>query len=176
MVDNNPISFLHQPANGVPCQPFRCDGHGHGAQDRHLSAVLLPLLQSLALFPDVRPILEARFHLAAWFVTRLALTPGPPAADQQGHPRKAVAAAVAGGRRAGEGAVAAAGQRAREQHTEAREAGGEGCVSEGGSACSGSGAAGAGGACASSAWQQPVAGSHVGLRHRHPTASGSGAA
>ncbi len=74
LVDNNPLSFLHQPANGVPCQPFRGD-----PDDRHLSSVLLPLLQSLALFPDVRPILEARFKLHDWFAQRGLLPPAPPA-------------------------------------------------------------------------------------------------
>jgi hypothetical protein len=46
----------------VPCQPFR------GAEtDCQLLGVILPLVSSLSEARDVRPVLCARFKLAAWF-------------------------------------------------------------------------------------------------------------
>ena len=61
LVDNCPYSFLSQPSNGVPCLPY------HGCRhDNQLLTVILPLVQSLSLFPDVRPILSARFRMAQW--------------------------------------------------------------------------------------------------------------
>lgn len=56
------MSFLLQPANGVPVRPY----HGAGS-DTQLLGVMLPLLASLAQVPDVRPVLRERFKLAAWF-------------------------------------------------------------------------------------------------------------
>jgi hypothetical protein len=50
LVDDNSAAFLLHPSNGVPCKPWT----GLDAADDHLPAVILPLLQSLALFQDVR--------------------------------------------------------------------------------------------------------------------------
>eukprot|EP00197_Chlamydomonas_leiostraca_P014553 CAMPEP_0202861824 /NCGR_PEP_ID=MMETSP1391-20130828/3083_1 /ASSEMBLY_ACC=CAM_ASM_000867 /TAXON_ID=1034604 /ORGANISM="Chlamydomonas leiostraca, Strain SAG 11-49" /LENGTH=410 /DNA_ID=CAMNT_0049541261 /DNA_START=365 /DNA_END=1597 /DNA_ORIENTATION=+ len=59
LVDNSHFSCMMQPSNAVPCMPFHGD-----PDDRCLQSVLC-LLQSLALYQDVRPILDARFKLAA---------------------------------------------------------------------------------------------------------------
>eukprot|EP00271_Cylindrocystis_brebissonii_P001117 TRINITY_DN113_c0_g1_i1.p1 TRINITY_DN113_c0_g1~~TRINITY_DN113_c0_g1_i1.p1 ORF type:complete len:343 (-),score=57.50 TRINITY_DN113_c0_g1_i1:1699-2727(-) len=66
IVDNNPFSFLLQPVNGIPCVPFT----GHHPEDRQLLDVLLPLLEALSVEPDVRPVLERRFHMPTWFRNR----------------------------------------------------------------------------------------------------------
>jgi RNA polymerase II subunit A small phosphatase-like protein len=65
LVDNNPFTLLLQPCNGVPCQPY------HPAQpDHQLLDVILPLVSILASVADVRPVLESRFGLPAWFRSR----------------------------------------------------------------------------------------------------------
>ena len=63
LVDDTPLAFLHQPANGVPVLGFRGD-----PDDRLLAEAVLPLLRTLAGAPDVRPLLERRFDMARWFV------------------------------------------------------------------------------------------------------------
>jgi hypothetical protein len=63
LVDDTPLAFLHQPANGVPVLGFRGD-----PDDRLLGEAVLPLLQTLAAAPDVRPLLERRFDMSSWFV------------------------------------------------------------------------------------------------------------
>ena len=56
LVDNNPISFLCQPKNGIPVPDFV------GEPDNALPAVL-KLLQELEPLPDVRPRLDEIFHM-----------------------------------------------------------------------------------------------------------------
>ncbi|OQR82942.1 CTD small phosphatase-like protein [Achlya hypogyna] len=58
LVDNNPISFLPQPRNGIPLPSFLDD-----AADRALPLVLDVLL-ALRHVADVRPCLDRVFHLA----------------------------------------------------------------------------------------------------------------
>eukprot|EP00775_Hariotina_reticulata_P011272 gene11273-11422_t len=65
LVDNNLHSFLLQPSNGLPCQPY------HGANsDGQLMGVILPLLQSLAQLDDIRPLLAAKFRVREWLASR----------------------------------------------------------------------------------------------------------
>jgi hypothetical protein len=63
LVDDTPLAFLHQPANGVPVLGFRGD-----PDDRLLGEAVLPLLRTLAAAPDVRPLLERRFDMGSWFL------------------------------------------------------------------------------------------------------------
>ncbi|KVI09950.1 CTD nuclear envelope phosphatase 1-like [Cynara cardunculus var. scolymus] len=63
IVDNNPFSFLLQPANGIPCIPFSAGQ----PRDDQLLEVLLPLLKQLSEQRDVRQILYERFHMPEWF-------------------------------------------------------------------------------------------------------------
>jgi hypothetical protein len=74
LVDDTPLAFLHQPANGVPVLGFRGD-----PDDRLLTEAVLPLLQALDGAPDVRPVLARRFNMRRWFVSH-GYPPGPPAA------------------------------------------------------------------------------------------------
>ncbi|CAI5969815.1 unnamed protein product [Closterium sp. NIES-65] len=62
IIDNNPFAFLLQPVNGVPCVPF----FGGEGSDRQLLQVLLPLLETLSLQPDVRPFLSSHFRMPLW--------------------------------------------------------------------------------------------------------------
>ncbi|CAI5534715.1 unnamed protein product [Closterium sp. Naga37s-1] len=62
IIDNNPFAFLLQPVNGVPCVPF----FGGEGSDRQLLQVLLPLLETLSLLPDVRPFLSSHFRMPLW--------------------------------------------------------------------------------------------------------------
>ncbi|GMH33605.1 hypothetical protein BSKO_01439 [Bryopsis sp. KO-2023] len=62
LVDNRPYSFLLQPANGIPCTPFR-----GRVQDGQLLGVILPLLESLSYVRDIRPVLNNHFKMASWF-------------------------------------------------------------------------------------------------------------
>lgn len=71
LVDNSPYSFLLQPSNGIPCIPY----HGE-AKDMHLLHVILPLLEVLSEVDDIRPILHARFGMAAWFKSKGIQMPG----------------------------------------------------------------------------------------------------
>jgi TFIIF-interacting CTD phosphatase-like protein len=57
LVDNNPISFVTHPSNGIPIEPFY-----DNPQDMELSAVL-DLLHVLNEESDVRPILKDLFKL-----------------------------------------------------------------------------------------------------------------
>jgi Dullard-like phosphatase family protein len=57
LVDNNPLSFLANPSNGILVSSFYND-----PQDTTLPAVM-DLLDELNEQPDVRPILESRFGL-----------------------------------------------------------------------------------------------------------------
>lgn len=66
IIDNNPFSFVLQPLNGIPCVPFT----GEHSDDQQLLEVILPLLQYLALQDDIRPALDERFHMPAWFSKR----------------------------------------------------------------------------------------------------------
>ncbi|CAD7695844.1 unnamed protein product [Ostreobium quekettii] len=65
LVDNSPYSFLLQPANGIPCVPFR----GAGG-DQQLLKVILPLLECLSYVHDIRPVLNNHFKMASWFRAR----------------------------------------------------------------------------------------------------------
>lgn len=58
LVDNNPVSFLMQPSNGIPVPSFYDD-----ASDRTLES-LTKVLQSLQEVEDVRPRLHQLFRLA----------------------------------------------------------------------------------------------------------------
>ena len=62
IVDNRASSFLLQPKNGIRCKPFR-----GSVQDRELTTVILPLLESLSYFNDVRPTLDTHFQMEKWF-------------------------------------------------------------------------------------------------------------
>ncbi|CAI7788566.1 unnamed protein product [Closterium sp. NIES-53] len=62
IIDNNPFAFLLQPVNGVPCVPF----FGGEGSDRQLLQVLLPLIETLSLHPDVRPFLSSHFRMPLW--------------------------------------------------------------------------------------------------------------
>lgn len=62
LVDNNPFSFLLQPANGIPCMPFKGQPN-----DCQLLGVILPLLQCLSNVKDIRPILHNHLKMAKWF-------------------------------------------------------------------------------------------------------------
>ena len=57
LVDNNPLSFLANPSNGILVSNFYDD-----PKDATLDAVL-ELLQELDGEDDVRPVLEERFGL-----------------------------------------------------------------------------------------------------------------
>eukprot|EP00638_Chattonella_subsalsa_P006758 CAMPEP_0117761496 /NCGR_PEP_ID=MMETSP0947-20121206/17319_1 /TAXON_ID=44440 /ORGANISM="Chattonella subsalsa, Strain CCMP2191" /LENGTH=190 /DNA_ID=CAMNT_0005582507 /DNA_START=437 /DNA_END=1009 /DNA_ORIENTATION=- len=57
LVDNNPISFIPQPLNGIPVPSFYDD-----PQDRVLEAAL-KLLKNLKDCPDVKPFLQLTFKL-----------------------------------------------------------------------------------------------------------------
>ena len=59
LVDNNPLSFLANPENGILVKSFYSD-----ASDKTLLAVL-DLLQELEHEPDVKPLLEQKFGLKA---------------------------------------------------------------------------------------------------------------
>lgn len=58
LVDNNPLSFLKNPDNGILVNSFYTD-----ASDQTLPAVL-DLLDELKSVPDVRPVLSQKFQLA----------------------------------------------------------------------------------------------------------------
>ena len=62
LVDDTPLAFLGQPSSGVPVVPYR-----GGGDDGVLLDALLPLLKEIATAPDIRPELDARFGMAAWF-------------------------------------------------------------------------------------------------------------
>lgn len=65
LVDNSPLSFLLQPANGIPCVPFK-----GGPGDEQLLNVILPLLECLSQLTDIRPVLNNHFKMATWFRAR----------------------------------------------------------------------------------------------------------
>ncbi|GJP43491.1 hypothetical protein CLOM_g2944 [Closterium sp. NIES-68] len=73
IIDNNPFAFLLQPVNGIPCVPF----FGGEGSDRQLLQVLLPLVETLALQPDVRPFLNAQYRMPLWLRAH-----GVPVVDQ----------------------------------------------------------------------------------------------
>lgn len=62
LIDNSPYSFLLQPCNGIPCLPYRGN-----PQDNQLLRVILPLIESLSLLADIRPVLRERFCMEKWF-------------------------------------------------------------------------------------------------------------
>ena len=67
LVDDTPLAFLAQPSSGVPVVPWRGDGRA----DTVLVDALLPLLRDLAAVDgDIRPMLESRFGMPAWFATQ----------------------------------------------------------------------------------------------------------
>lgn len=57
LVDNNPVSFLPQPSNGIPVPSFYNDPN-----DRTLEA-LIKVLMNIYELDDVRPRLHRMFHL-----------------------------------------------------------------------------------------------------------------
>uniref|UniRef100_A0A7S1X6P0 Protein-serine/threonine phosphatase n=1 Tax=Tetraselmis chuii TaxID=63592 RepID=A0A7S1X6P0_9CHLO len=71
LVDDTPLAFLHQPDNGIPILPFRSD-----PDDRFLCEAVLPLLQSLSLEEDVRPVVAQRFGMVQWFARKGFECPG----------------------------------------------------------------------------------------------------
>lgn len=75
IVDDTPLAFLWQPANGVPVLGFRGDPY-----DNLLLDAVLPLIQLAAEESDVRPFLNSRFGMATWFRSH-SYTPHPPEED-----------------------------------------------------------------------------------------------
>jgi hypothetical protein len=71
LVDNCLFSFLAQPRNGLPCQPY------HGAHaDTQLLSVILPLLRSLSqVGGDIRPLLDSMFRVRQWLASKGYNTP-----------------------------------------------------------------------------------------------------
>jgi len=66
IIDNEPRSFILQPANGVPIPAFT------GASgDGQLLGVVGPLVAQLAAHGDVRPTLERHFRMTSWFQRRM---------------------------------------------------------------------------------------------------------
>lgn len=62
IIDDTPLAFLWQPQNGVPVLGFR------GASDDNLLLdAVLPLLKNADVEEDVRPFLDKRFGMEAWF-------------------------------------------------------------------------------------------------------------
>ena len=72
IIDDTPLAFLWQPANGVPVLGFRGD-----PDDNLLLEAVLPLLQLAAAESDVRPFLDARFGMSTWFTTHGYTTHAP---------------------------------------------------------------------------------------------------
>jgi carboxy-terminal domain RNA polymerase II polypeptide A small phosphatase len=72
IVDDTPLAFLWQPANGVPVLGFRGD-----PDDNLLMDAVLPLIQLAAKEIDVRPFLDSRFGMATWFTSH-GYMPHPP--------------------------------------------------------------------------------------------------
>ena len=67
LVDDTPLAFLAHPSSGVPVVPWRGDGRA----DTVLTDALLPLLRDLAAAEgDIRPMLESRFGMPAWFASQ----------------------------------------------------------------------------------------------------------
>lgn len=62
LVDDTPLAFLHQPANGVPVLAFKGD-----PDDYLLGEAVLPLLQVLACGCDARTVLQKRFNMVTYF-------------------------------------------------------------------------------------------------------------
>lgn len=87
LVDDTPLAFLWQPANGVPVLGFR----GDPADDLLLEAVL-PLLTMAAKEGDIRKLFDNRFGMAAWFTSH-GYTTKAPAAAPASRPIKSVAEA-----------------------------------------------------------------------------------
>lgn len=65
LIDDSAHGFILQPHNGLPVSCFRGCPY-----DNQLFQVVMPILQSLAVAPDVRPILAATFDMDAWFRQR----------------------------------------------------------------------------------------------------------
>jgi carboxy-terminal domain RNA polymerase II polypeptide A small phosphatase len=72
IIDDTPLAFLWQPANGVPVLGFRGD-----PDDNLLLGAVLPLLQLAADEEDVRPFLNKRFGMATWFTSHGYVTHAP---------------------------------------------------------------------------------------------------
>lgn len=62
IIDDTPLAFLWQPRNGVPVLGFR-----GSPDDNLLLDAVLPLLRSADKEVDVRPYLDKRFGMEAWF-------------------------------------------------------------------------------------------------------------
>lgn len=62
IIDDTPLAFLWQPRNGVPVLGFR-----GSPDDNLLLDAVLPLLRSADSEADVRPYLDKRFGMEAWF-------------------------------------------------------------------------------------------------------------
>jgi carboxy-terminal domain RNA polymerase II polypeptide A small phosphatase len=62
IIDDTPLAFLWQPQNGVPILGFR-----GAADDNLLLDAVLPLLKNADAEADVRPFLDKRFGMEAWF-------------------------------------------------------------------------------------------------------------
>jgi RNA polymerase II subunit A small phosphatase-like protein len=59
IVDNSPASYLFQPGSAIPIETWFDDPH-----DQELLN-LMPFLKELASTSDVRPLLQAKYHLTA---------------------------------------------------------------------------------------------------------------
>eukprot|EP00892_Ulva_mutabilis_P009922 jgi/Ulvmu1/7301/UM035_0090.1 len=106
IIDDTPLAFLWQPRNGVPVLGFR-----GSPDDNLLLDAVLPLLRSADAEADVRPYLDKRFGMEAWFHghryktrppkshrrrgSKGGAAAGPPARSVAVEPAAADAAAVA---------------------------------------------------------------------------------
>ena len=72
LVDNNPLSFLHQPENGILVSSFYND-----ATDTTLDSVYQLLHELDESQADVRPVLEQKFGLASALAELTGSLPAP---------------------------------------------------------------------------------------------------
>ena len=79
LIDNNPVSFLCQPRNGIPVASWYED-----PQDRVLESTLA-LLAELEPLPDVRPRLDQIFGLSSHLAQhRRRVLPDEPEDEAEG--------------------------------------------------------------------------------------------
>lgn len=79
IIDDTPLAFLWQPRNGVPVLGFR-----GSPDDNLLLDAVLPLLRSADAEVDVRPYLDKRFGMEAWFLGHRYKTRPPKAHRRRG--------------------------------------------------------------------------------------------
>lgn len=91
IIDDTPLAFLWQPRNGVPVLGFR-----GSADDNLLLDAVLPLLRSADAEADVRPYLDKRFGMEAWFHGHRYKTRPPKSQRRRGSRGTSVGAAKPG--------------------------------------------------------------------------------